>query len=134
MDKSGNILGQHNGIVAYTTGQRKGLGVSGDRRLYVIAKNAADNTVLLGDNADLFASSLLASNVNWIMGAPDGTVRCTAKTRYSQKECACTVTQAENGAVRVDFEAPQRAITAGQAVVFYDEEVVLGGGTIEKTL
>ena len=65
------------------------------------------------------------------MNTPTGEVRCTAKTRYSQKECACTVAPNADGTVRVDFDTPQRAITAGQAVVFYDGEVVLGGGTIE---
>lgn len=135
VDKDGKVLGRHRGLVGYTTGQRKGLGVSADRPLYVISKDAERNTVLLGDNEELFKSSLLASHVNWIAGeVPSAPVSCTAKTRYSQKECACTVTPLEAGTARVDFAAPQRAITAGQAVVFYDGEVVLGGGTIEKTL
>lgn len=134
VDRYGKVLGRHRGLIAYTTGQRKGLGVSGGRPLYVISKNAEDNTVLLGDNEELFASSLLASRVNWILGEPTGAVHCTAKTRYSQKECACTVTPGQDGTVRVDFSEPQRAITAGQAVVFYDGEVVLGGGTIEKAI
>ena len=132
VDKNGSVLGRHRGLVGYTTGQRKGLGVSGGRPLYVISKNAEDNTVLLGGNEELFSSSLLASRVNWILGEPAGEVRCTAKTRYSQKECACTVVPGENGTARVDFSEPQRAVTAGQAVVFYDGELVLGGGTIEK--
>ena len=131
VDKGGKVLGRHDGIVGYTVGQRKGLGVSGGRRLYVISKDAEKNTVLLGDDEELFSASLLASRVNWIAGAPTDAVRCTAKTRYSQKECACTVAPNADGTVRVDFDTPQRAITAGQAVVFYDGEVVLGGGTIE---
>ena len=134
VDKDGKVLGRHFGLVGYTAGQRKGLGVSGGRRLYVISKDAEKNTVLLGDDEELFSMSLLASRVNWISGAPAGAVRCTAKTRYSQKECACTVMPNADGTVRVDFDAPQRAITAGQAVVFYGGEVVLGGGTIEGTL
>ena len=134
VDKTGKVLGRHDGIVGYTAGQRKGLGVSGGKRLYVISKDAEKNTVLLGDDEELFSASLLASRVNWISGAPAGAVRCTAKTRYSQKECACTVMPNADGTVRVDFDAPQRAITAGQAVVFYDGDVVLGGGTIEGTL
>ena len=134
VDKTGKVLGRHDGIVGYTAGQRKGLGVSGGKRMYVIAKDAEKNTVLLGDDEDLFAPGLLASRVNWILGAPTGEVRCTAKTRYSQKECACTVTPNADGTECVDFDAPQRAITAGQAVVFYDGDVVLGGGTIEGTL
>jgi len=132
VDKTGKVLGRHHGLVAYTTGQRKGLGVSADRPLYVIAKNARDNTVLLGDDAELFKPSLFASRVHWISDeTPREAVRCTAKTRYSQKECECTVTMCENDTARVDFTQPQRAVTAGQAVVFYDGEVVLGGGTIE---
>lgn len=134
VDRDGKVLGRHRGLIGYTTGQRKGLGVSGGRPLYVISKNAVDNTVLLGDNAELFASTLLASRVNWILGEPTGEVRCTAKTRYSQKECECVVTPLGGGTVRAEFSEPQRAITAGQAVVFYDGEIVLGGGTIEKTL
>ena len=134
VDKSGKVLGRHDGIIGYTAGQRKGLGVSGGKRLYVISRDAEKNTVLLGDDEDLFAPGLLASRVNWILGAPTEKVRCTAKTRYSQKECTCTVTPTGNGTVRVDFDAPQRAITAGQAVVFYDGDVVLGGGTIEEAI
>lgn len=134
VDKTGKVLGRHDGIIGYTAGQRKGLGVSGGKRLYVISRDAEKNTVLLGDDEDLFAPSLLASRVNWIMNAPTGELRCTAKTRYSQKECGCTVTPRADGMVRVDFDAPQRAITAGQAVVFYDGDVVLGGGTIEEAL
>ena len=88
--------------------------------------------MLLGGNEELFSSSLLASQVNWSLGEPAGEVRCTAPTRYSPKECACTVVPGEDGTARVDFSEPQRAVTAGQAVVFYDGELVLGGGTIEK--
>ena len=132
VDKDGKILGRHDGLIGYTAGQRKGLGVSGGRRLYVVARDAEKNTVLLGDEADLFAPSLFASRVNWITDAPTGEVRCTARTRYSQGECACTVMPLPDGTVRVDFDTPQRAVTAGQAVVFYDGDAVLGGGTIER--
>ena len=133
VDKAGRVLGRHKGLEAYTTGQRKGLGVSAAGRLYVISKDAATNTVLLGDDADLYAATLTASNVNWIEPEPDAPLRVTAKTRYSQGEAAATVTPLPNGFARVDFDAPQRAITAGQAVVFYDGERVVGGGTIENT-
>lgn len=134
VDGSGRVLGRHRGLVCYTTGQRKGLGVSADRPLYVIAKDASDNTVLLGDDKDLFCSALLASRVNWIEPEPAGALRVSAKTRYSQTECGATVTPLPDGMVRVDFDAPQRAITAGQAVVFYDGERVYGGATIERAL
>jgi len=131
VDKSGAVLGRHKGLVAYTTGQRKGLGVSAGERRYVISKDAATNTVLLGDDADLFSATLTAARLNWIEPEPDAPIRVTAKTRYSQREEAATVTPNGDGTARVDFDEPQRAITAGQAVVFYDGERVVGGGTIE---
>ena len=135
VDETGRVLGRHRGLECYTAGQRKGLGVSADRPLYVISKNAENNTVLLGDNEELFSAALLASRVNWIAGEkPVEKVHCTAKTRYSQKECDAVVTPLENGCAHVEFLTPQRAVTAGQAVVFYDGEEVLGGGTIEKVL
>ncbi|MBQ9647994.1 MAG: tRNA 2-thiouridine(34) synthase MnmA [Oscillospiraceae bacterium] len=131
VDKSGRVLGRHRGLAAYTTGQRKGLGVSADSRLYVISKDAETNTVLLGDDADLFTTELTAARLNWIEPAPDAPVRVTAKTRYSQRESAATVTPDGGGTARVVFDEPQRAVTAGQAVVFYDGERVVGGGTIQ---
>ena len=134
VDKCGAVLGRLRGLPAYTTGQRKGLGVSAPARLYVISKDAAANTVLLGDDADLFSRSLRASRLNWIEPEPDAPLRVTAKTRYSQSEAAATVTVNGDGTARVDFDEPQRAVTAGQAVVFYDGERVVGGGTIEKAL
>ena len=135
VDETGRVLGRHRGLECYTAGQRKGLGVSADRPLYVISKNAENNTVLLGDNEELFSAALLASRVNWIEGeTPAEKVYCTAKTRYSQKECDAVVTPLEGGCAHVELLTPQRAVTAGQAVVFYDGEEVLGGGTIEKAL
>ena len=134
VDGSGRVLGRHRGLECYTAGQRKGLGVSADRPLYVISKNAEDHTVLLGDNEELFSSALLASRVNWITGTPEGEVRCTVKTRYSQKECDAVVAPLRDGGAHVALLTPQRAVTAGQAVVFYDGDEVLGGGTIEKAL
>ena len=135
VDETGRVLGRHRGLECYTAGQRKGLGVSADRPLYVISKNAENHTVLLGDNDKLFSSALLASRVNWIAGEiPAGKVRCTAKTRYSQKECDAVVTPLASGGAHVELLTPQRAVTAGQAVVFYNGDEVLGGGTIEQAL
>ena len=86
---------------------------------------------MLGDNEDLFTRTLTAERFNWIsMDRPAGPFRCTAKTRYSQVEAAATVAPLPDGTVEVTFDEPQRAITAGQAVVLYDDEVVIGGGTI----
>ena len=130
VDRAGRVLGRHRGLEAYTTGQRKGLGVSAAGRLYVISKDAKTNTVLLGDDAELYSTTLTATRLNWIEPEPDAPIRVTAKTRYSQREAAATVTPNGDGTARVDFDEPQRAITAGQAVVFYDGDSVVGGGTI----
>ncbi|MBR5218072.1 MAG: tRNA 2-thiouridine(34) synthase MnmA [Oscillospiraceae bacterium] len=132
VDGDGRVLGRHKGLPCYTLGQRKGLGVSAGKHVYVLGKNGADNTILLGDEAELFTTTLTACRVNWIAGkAPETPFRCTAKTRYSQTEAAATAEALEGGRLRLQFDAPQRAITAGQAVVLYDGEVCLGGGTIE---
>ena len=132
VDRAGHVLGRHKGLPCYTTGQRKGLGVSAGKHVYVLRKNVQDNTILLGDNEELFTSILTADRVNWISGeTPASPLRVTAKTRYSQTEAAATVHPLPDGRIRVEFDVPQRAITAGQAVVLYDGEQVLGGGTIE---
>lgn len=132
VDREGHVLGRHKGLPCYTTGQRKGLGVSAGKHVYVLRKNARDNTILLGDNEELFTSVLTADRVNWVSGEiPDAPLRVTAKTRYSQTEAEAAVHPLPDGRIRVEFDTPQRAITAGQAVVLYDGEQVLGGGTIE---
>lgn len=132
VDRAGHVLGRHKGLPCYTTGQRKGLGVSAGKHVYVLRKNTQDNTILLGGNEELFTSVLTADRVNWISGdPPTSPLRATAKTRYSQTEAAATVHPLPDGRIRVEFDVPQRAITAGQAVVLYDGEQVLGGGTIE---
>lgn len=132
VDLQGNVLGRHRGLPCYTTGQGKGLGISVGKHVYVLSKNTADNSITLGDNEELFRSTLVADRVNWIsVEHPLEPIRCTAKTRYSQREAACTV-YPEGDRIRVVFDEPQRAITAGQAVVLYDGEVVIGGGTIDR--
>ena len=128
VDRNGRVLGRHEGLPAYTRGQRKGLGVSAASRLYVLDKDPAANTVLLGSDAELFSSALLAEEVTL---SPDVPAAVTAKTRYSQSEAAAQLTPTAEG-LRVDFREPQRALTPGQAVVFYDGDTVLGGGTISK--
>ncbi len=131
VDESGRVLGRHKGLERYTAGQRKGLGVSAGRPLYVLRKNLTDGTVVLGDQTALFSRELTADQVNWI-SIPELTtpMQVTAKTRYSQREAPATVEPLPEGRIRVVFEEPQRAITAGQAVVLYDGEKVVGGGTI----
>ena len=134
LDEAGRVLGQHRGLPCYTIGQGKGLGVAIGRHVYVLEKDRDRNAIVLGDDAALYASSLLASHVNWISGQiPAAPVRCAAKTRYSQVETPCTAYPLPDGGLRVVFDQPQRAITAGQAVVLYDGDEVLGGGTIEKS-
>ena len=104
MDRAGRVLGRHKGLPCYTAGQRKGLGVAAGKHVYVLSKNGADNTILLGDDAELYASSLLASHVNWISGeTPAQPVRCAAKTRYSQTEAPCTAYPLPDGGLRVVF-------------------------------
>ena len=134
VDEAGRVLGQHRGLPCYTIGQGKGLGVAIGRHVYVLEKDRDRNAIVLGDDSALYASSLLASHVNWISGQiPAAPVRCAAKTRYSQVETPCTAYPLPDGGLRVVFDQPQRAITAGQAVVLYDGDEVLGGGTIEKS-
>ena len=132
VDREGNVLGRHRGLPCYTMGQGKGLGISLGRHVYVVGKDPAANTVTLGDNADLLRNTLTACRANWIAGEPPASpIRCTAKTRYSQIEAPATAEPLPEGRLRVVFDEPQRAITAGQAVVLYDADTVLGGGTIE---
>ena len=131
VDQAGRVVGHHRGLECYTTGQRKGLGVSLGVPAYVLEKDAEANRVVLGPNEALFRRDLVATEPNWI-SIPELTapLRVTAKTRYSQREAAATVTPLAEGRVHVAFDEPQRAITAGQAVVFYAGEVVVGGATI----
>ena len=132
VDEEGHVLGRHRGLPCYTIGQGKGLGIAVGKHVYVLAKNEADNTVVLGDNDKLFRRELTANRVNWIAGeAPAAPFRCTAKTRYSQVEAPALAEPLPEGRVRLTFDEPQRAITAGQAAVLYDGDEVLGGGTIE---
>ena len=128
----GKVLGRHRGTTAYTTGQRRGLGVSADRPLYVIRKDLTGNTVTLGDEKDLYSDRLLAKDVNFISVKKLEKPMCVgAKIRYSQKTAEAVISPAENENVLVTFHSRQRAVTAGQAVVFYNGDIVVGGGTIQ---
>jgi len=131
LDGDGQVLGRHKGIIRYTLGQHKGLGLSTETPLYVLEKNAADNSVRLGPDSALWSRTLTAEEMNWI-SIPELTepISVTVKTRYTQQEAAAVAEPLAGGRVRVVFEEPQRAITAGQAVVLYDGEAVVGGGII----
>ena len=125
------MLGRHKGIVHYTVGQRKGLGIAADAPLYVKRIDAAKNRVVLSGNDALFSRELTANDFNWIAyDVPPRELRTTARVRYHQREQAATVTVLSDGRVHLVFDEPQRAITPGQAVVLYDGDTVLGGGTI----
>lgn len=134
IDKSGKILGEHKGIIHYTIGQRKGLGLSFPQPMYVCEKNVADNTVTLAPESELYSRTLIADGFNWISreSAPEKPLRVWGKTRYSAREAPAYAEAAEDG-VKITFDEPQRAVTAGQAVVLYDGDIVVGGGTIIKT-
>ena len=135
LDLSGNVVGTHQGAVCYTLGQRKGLGIALGTPAYVVAKDMEKNTVTVGPNEALFHNALEAADFNWIpFPALTEPIRVTAKIRHSQHEQAATVYPEEGGIVRVVFDAPQRAITPGQAVVLYQEDMVIGGGTITEAL
>ncbi len=134
LDREGKVLGTHDGIIGYTVGQRRGLGVSSNQgRLYVHRVCPADNTVILGDNQGLFAHTLTARDLNLIACERlDGEVRLKAKIRYRQQEQPCVVRQTGEDTITVTFDQPQRAITPGQSVVLYDGDLVVGGATIIK--
>ncbi len=131
VDESGNVLGEHKGIIRYTVGQRKGLGLSLPHPMYVKEKDLAENKVILCDNDALFSKELLADDLNLISVEELKTpVRVYARVRYNQKEQPATVYPVDSDTIRVVFDEPQRAISKGQAVVLYDGDTVLGGATI----
>lgn len=134
VDADGNVLGEHKGIIRYTIGQRKGLGLALPAPMYVRKKDMENNTVILTDEKSLYSTKLIASDFNWILyERPEGKIRVTAKPRYRAKEAPATAEVLDNGDVRIVFDSPQRAITKGQAVVLYDGDTVVGGGTIIVT-
>lgn len=131
------VKGEHDGLMYYTIGQRHGLGIGGSGEpWFVVGKNLEENVLYVEqgrNNPYLYSDSLIATDVNWINEVED-TFRCTAKFRYRQKDTPVTVTKLDDDRVLVEFDELQRAITPGQAAVFYDGEVCLGGGTIDKVM
>ena len=125
----GKVIGKHKGIIHYTVGQRKGLGVAFGEPMYVVSVNAKDNTVTLGREADLYKTGFSVRDINLINEPNSDTFRCEVMTRYRKKPCPATVVLKEDGA-DVTLDEPQRAPTPGQAAVFYDGDTVLGGGII----
>jgi len=132
VDVNGNVLGKHKGIIHYTVGQRKGLGIALGKPMYVVRIDAENNRVVLGEENEVFSSELIADDLNFIsIDKLEGEKRVKAKIRYSAKEADATISPLEDGRVKVVFDTPQRAITPGQSVVFYDGDIVVGGGLIQ---
>ncbi len=131
VNSEGKVVGRHDGLINYTIGQRKGLGIAFGKPTYVIGKNSSDNTLVVGSEQELLKKSLIADDLNWI-SIPELTepIICKAKTRYRMQEQPCVVYPEPDGRVYVEFNEPQRAITPGQRVVFYDGDIVIGGGVI----
>ena len=135
LDTEGKIVGRHKGAVGYTLGQRKGLGLAMGAPVYVCSKDMAANTVTVGPESNLFHTTLLAKNWNWFpFPTLTQPLKVMAKARYRQQEQPATVYPEADGVARVVFDSPQRAITPGQAVVLYDGDMVVGGGTITEVL
>lgn len=133
-DTAGNVIGEHNGIIHYTVGQHKGLGIQLSGKRYVCGICAESNTVILGKEEELFSSEAAARDFNWISGdVPGAPLRCKVKIRYRQPEQSATVTPVGKNRVSIIFDEPQRAITPGQAAVLYDGDTILGGGVIENS-
>ena len=132
IDQNGRVLGAHKGIIHYTVGQRKGLGISSAEPLYVCRICPQNNTIVLGKQADLFSAETDVADFHWISGVcPARAFRCKVKIRYRQPEQWATVTPRGEDAVHIVFDNAQRAVTPGQAAVLYDGDIVLGGGTIQ---
>lgn len=133
VDVRGNVLGRHTGIINYTVGQRKGLGIAFGEPRYVVRIDAAENRVVLGSNEDLMTREVVMEDINF-MSVEDikGPVRATGKIRYSAKDTPCTLYPAGSGSIKAVFDEPVRAATPGQAAVFYDDYGIICGGTIKQ--
>ncbi|NLK21601.1 MAG: tRNA 2-thiouridine(34) synthase MnmA [Epulopiscium sp.] len=131
IDIKGNILGKHRGIIYYTVGQRKGLGVSFGKPMFVIGIRPESNEVILGEHEEVFSKILYAHKINFFpMEKIEGSIKTMAKIRYSHRAATCTIEMQDDNTLKCTFDESQRAITPGQAVVFYDDDIVIGGGTI----
>ncbi len=135
VDRRGRELGRHAGVHRFTVGQRRGLGLSANRPLYVVAVQPESGTVVVGEEEELLSTRLVAREVNWLSVAePASDIRGRVRIRYRHTEATATVHPLPAGRAEVTFDAPQRAITPGQAAVFYDGDEVLGGGWIARVL
>jgi len=134
-DTKGNEIGRHKGISLYTIGQRRGIGIPNEKPLYVLSINPDDNSIVVGSDAELFKTELIGKETVWVSGhPPQEPIEAEVKIRYSHPGAKALVIPVGGGRVKVVFEQPERAITPGQAVVFYDGETVLGGAWIESAV
>ena len=132
VDTKGNVLGKHKGIIHYTVGQRKGLGIALGKPMYVVGLDVENNNVILGEDSEVFGRELIAYDLNFIsIDNLEEPMRVKAKIRYSAKEADALIIPIEKDKVKVVFDTPQRAITPGQSVVFYENDIVVGGGIIQ---
>jgi len=130
-DMVGRVLGTHRGLLGYTIGQREGIGIAVGKPLYVVKLDQPNNRLIVGAREDLLSRTLVAERVNWVsIDPPEGPWRAQAKIRSRHEAAAATLASTSDGRTLVEFEEPQTAITPGQAVVFYDSELLLGGGWI----
>ena len=135
VDAEGQVLGVHEGIYRFTIGQRRGLGISSDRRLYVTGFDYKNNNVIVGDEEELLSGGLVANRVNWISSRePAGEMELSVKIRYSQEAHRAKLSSCGKGRAHLTFLEMQRAVTPGQAVVFFEGDEILGGGWIEEAL
>ncbi len=135
VNRRGEILGKHRGIPEYTIGQRRGLGISAGKNLYVVEKRTEDNTIVLGDREETFCRQIIASDMNYIpFDHLKDTIRIKARTRYSTPETDAFVIPAKNGGAEITFDMPQPFAAPGQSVVLYDKDMVVGGGIIERLI
>ena len=133
IDTSGKIRGEHQGIIFYTIGQRKGLGIANEFPLYVLSIDKEKNTIMVGKKEDIYRDEFLAGEINWIaFDKLNSPLKVKARIRYRHKEADATIYPLSETNVRVKFDLPQLAITPGQAVVFYDDDLVIGGGWTGK--
>jgi len=133
IDRFGNKLGEHQGLAFYTIGQRKGIRISAAEPLYVLDKNPENNELIVGPDSDLNQSSIIAKNVNWISGEiPNATQHVQVKIRYKTEAQDATIQPVESNRVHIQFDTPVRDATPGQFAVFYDNDIVLGGGEISR--
>ena len=133
MDTRGKVLGRHGGLARYTVGQRQGLGLTSSERLYVLRLDTANNRLVVGAQDQLLSNRLFASKLSWVSGeAPKEPINITAKVRYRSPEVTAKL-HLNDGVAEVNFQQPQRAVTPGQAIVFYQGDTILGGGIIEAS-